>query len=42
VVRIHEQLTAYPDDTYQGAVGGDPNPCNNAHDIYVRRSCSCP
>jgi hypothetical protein len=41
VVRMHMQLTAYPDGTYQGSVVGDPNPANNAHDIYVRRSCSC-
>lgn len=41
VVRMHAQLTAYPDDTYQGNVVADPNPANNGHDIYVRRSCSC-
>jgi hypothetical protein len=41
VVRMHAQLTAYPDDTYHGNVVGDPNPANNGHDIYVRRSCSC-
>jgi hypothetical protein len=41
VVRIHVQLTAFPNATYQGPVVGDPDLSNNGHDIYVRRSCSC-
>jgi hypothetical protein len=41
VVRMHLQLTAYPDATYQGNRVGDPNPADNRHDIYIRRSCSC-
>jgi hypothetical protein len=41
VVRVHLQLTAYPDATRQGSRVDDPNPANNGHDIYVRRSCSC-
>lgn len=40
VVRIHTQLTAYSDLAAQNLVT-DPNPGNNAHDIYVRRACSC-
>jgi hypothetical protein len=40
VIRIHEQLAAYSDDTHQGNLVDDPNPANNAHDVYVRRSCS--
>jgi hypothetical protein len=41
VVRIRVQLTAYPSATYQGPLVGDPDLSNNAHDIYIRRSCSC-
>lgn len=41
VVRIHLQLAAYPNSTYQGPLVADPNLADNAHDIYVRRSCSC-
>ncbi|HEU4733141.1 MAG TPA: hypothetical protein VFT22_34850 [Kofleriaceae bacterium] len=41
VVRIHLQLTAYPDDTYQGSLVPDPDLSNNGRDVYVRRACSC-
>jgi len=41
VVRMHLQLSAYLDNTGQGSAIADPNPANNGHDIYVRRSCAC-
>lgn len=41
VVRIHEELVAYPTSQDQATPLSDPNPANNARDIYVRRACSC-
>jgi hypothetical protein len=41
VVRMHVTLTPYPDSSFQGNPVSDPDLSNNAHDIYVRRSCSC-
>jgi hypothetical protein len=41
VVKIHVQLTAHLIASVQDSPLTDPNPANNDHDIYVRRSCSC-
>ncbi len=41
VVRIHYAFTNYEDSTYAGSTVPDPNPANDARDIYVRRACSC-
>jgi hypothetical protein len=41
VVRIHDAFTNYESSTYTGQTASDPNPANDARDIYVRRACSC-
>jgi len=41
VVRMHVTLTPYLNNSFQGAPVTDPDLSNNAHDIYVRRACSC-
>lgn len=40
VVRIRLAIAGYDDSSRQHLVG-DPNPTNNQHDIFVRRSCAC-
>ncbi|MFT3773963.1 MAG: hypothetical protein QM820_52005 [Minicystis sp.] len=39
-VRLHVAVTSFADAGYAQPVT-DPNPTNDARDIYVRRACSC-
>lgn len=41
VVRVRMTIVGYDNDTYSGNTVPDLDLSNNAHDIYVRRACSC-